>query len=184
MATKQQLGTICSLFFGPTKYQAVGLWSVHYCTMVDLEPNTSRTYMGLCTVHVTPYPHSHIYIYIYIYIHTQVHVRNPYKSKAGFSSCAWYRSASLLRIGWHICHLRPFESNILSRSAISIYLQFNPMVKLQNRYSPKAIPVLNKIRNVFPIWRRKIPEFCVKEILLVLHFQGNSTIIIGSHHKF
>ena len=28
--------------------------------MVDLEPNTSRTYMGLCTVHVTPYPHSHI----------------------------------------------------------------------------------------------------------------------------
>ena len=26
--------------------------------MVDLEPNTSRTYMGLCTVHVTPYPHS------------------------------------------------------------------------------------------------------------------------------
>ena len=37
----------------------MGLWSVLYCTMVDLEPNTSRTYMGLCTVHVTPYPHSH-----------------------------------------------------------------------------------------------------------------------------
>ena len=62
MATKQQLGTICSLFFGPTMYQAVGLWSVHYCTKVDLEPNTSRTYMGLCTVHVTPYPHSQKHI--------------------------------------------------------------------------------------------------------------------------
>ena len=32
--------------------------TVRWLTL-SLEPNTSRTYMGLCTVHVTPYPHSH-----------------------------------------------------------------------------------------------------------------------------
>ena len=56
---------LSSLVLQGNEYWAYEVSATVRWLTLSLEPNTSRTYMGLCTVHVTPYPHSHnIYIAI------------------------------------------------------------------------------------------------------------------------